>query len=477
MKLCKPFVLLVLVSALATCSCYHEVFGGGTGGGGGGNNGNTFLNVTVTSTPSPLFSFPSLNWQIGAIDMVNSAGTSITLVSGGLPVSDFARLQTDSLYLGHVTIAATSYTSLKVQLNAPLFSYFYNSTSGTLFGCPTGTVCMIPGTVPGFGATTVTVPITYTATANANAGIRINFDLSKAVTNTGGMTFDFTQTGAITLSTLPPSSSQTSGLDTVDNFTGTVTGTTASTVTVSSFVSEARTFTMSATAEFDDPFAICPSPARFSCLAVNQNVSLDGVVNSDGTFTASEIEFLDPAPLTSELEGVIITPVTNNSLQMALTNGMGTSTLIQGSTVTVNLNNTETYFVDPKNLGITTTPLGFQSQSDLVLGQTVMLRGGTINTTNTSLNNSTRVLLRYSSIPGTVQTPGNPVFTLSNVSPFLTSLVSNSAQVQTFLTTAYDNITGINSLVTGTNASVRGLYLNPTSGVTQPILAAKVRTH
>jgi hypothetical protein len=234
---------------------------------------------------------------------------------------------------------------------------------------------------------------------------------------------------------------------------------------------------MSATAEFDDPFAICPSPARFSCLAVNQNVSLDGVVNSDGTFTASEIEFLDPAPLTSELEGVIITPVTNNSLQMALTNGMGTSTLIQGSTVTVNLNNTETYFVDPKNLGITTTPLGFQSQSDLVLGQTVMLRGGTINTTNTSLNNSTRVLLRYSSIPGTVQTPGNPVFTLSNVSPFLTSLVSNSAQVQTFLTTAYDNITGINSLVTGTNASVRGLYLNPTSGVTQPILAAKVRTH
>jgi hypothetical protein len=390
---------------------------------------------------------------------------------------DLARLQTDSFYVGRVTLKATNYTSLQIQFNTPLSSYFYNSTSATLLGCLPGTVCLIPSTVPGFGSATVTVPITYTATASANTGIRINLDLSKAVTVVGGMTFDFTQTGAVTLSTLPPSSSQTTGLDTVDNFTGTVTGTTASTVTVSSFASEARTFTMAANVEFDDPSAVCSGQASFNCLAISQNVSLDGVVNSDGTFSAYEVEFLDPAPVTGELEGIIITPVINNAFKMILTNGMGPAGLSVTSVVTINLNSTETYNVDPKNLGVSTTPLGFLSQSDLVLGQTVMLRGGTINVSTASLNNSTRVLLRYSSIGGRVDTPNGAIFTLTGVSPFLRDLINNSVQVQTFPNTAYDNITGFSGLVTGANASVRGLYLNPTSGATQPLLAAKVRTH
>jgi hypothetical protein len=57
-------------------------------------------------------------------------------------------------------------------------------------------------------------------------------------------------------------------------------------------------------------------------------------------------------------------------------------------------------------------------------------------------------------------------------------LATNSVDVQTFSNTAFDNTTGPStSLVTGGNASVRGLYLNPNSGATQPVLAAKVRTH
>jgi len=479
----KPFLFVVLTCALSLCSCYHEFpnggGGGGGGNGGGGNNGNTFLNITVTSTPSTTFSFPALNWQIGSLALINSAGTSINIVGGpGQPFLQFANLQTDSTYLGHVTIAATSYTKLQVQLSAPLFSFFYNSTNATVLGCASGAVCSIPTTVPGFGASTVTVPISFTATANTNAGIRINFDLSKAVTNASGMTFDFTQPGAITLSTLPPQSSQSSGIDTVDNFTGEVTAKTSTSVTVGSFVNAQHTFTMAATVEFDDPFNVCGGQASFACLAVNQNVSLDAVLNSDGTMTAYEVEFLDPAPLASELEGVIITPIVNNQFKMVLTNGMGPQTIIVGSTVTVNLNNASTYFVDPKDLGVSTTPLGFQSSTDLVLGQTVMLQGGTVNDANTTLSNYTRTLLRYSSIGGTVQTAGNPIFTLSGISPFLTNLVNNTAQVATFSPgTVYDNITGPGSIAGGLNLSVRGLYLNPNSGATQPILAAKVRSH
>jgi hypothetical protein len=234
---------------------------------------------------------------------------------------------------------------------------------------------------------------------------------------------------------------------------------------------------MAANVEFDDPFSICPAPASFSCLAVNKNISLDAVVNSDGTMTANEVEFLDTTPAVNELEGVIISPISNNQFKMVLANGMGSTTLIVSSTVIVNLNNTPTFLVDPKNLGISTSPLGFQSQSDLVMGQTVLVQGGTFSGTNTSITNPTRVLLRYSSVGGLVQAPGSPVFTLGSVSPFLVNLVNNSVEVQTFPATAFDNISNFSGLATGTNASVRGLYLNPNSGATQPLLAAKVRTH
>jgi hypothetical protein len=486
MKSYKAFPFLTLLACLSLCSCYHEfTTGGGGGGGGGGNNGSAFVNVTITSTPSTTFSFVALNLHIGAINLITSSGTSTPFLSGALPEGDFVRMQTDSVSLGHATVGATSYTKMQVQFGPPLSSYFYNSTNATLLGCAVGRVCMIPSTVSGFGASTVTVPITFTPTANQNTGIRINFDLSKAVTSAGGMTFDFTQTGAITLSPLPPTaSSQTSGLDTIDNFTGMISAKGTNTIDVFSFSSDTRTITVPPTAEFDDPFSpsICPPPASFSCLAVNQNVSIDGIINSDGTMTATEIEFLDPAPLTEELEGVIITPIANNQFQMVAINGMGSGSgdVTVGTLVTVNLNNASTYIVDPKNLGISIiiSPLGFQSSADLVMGQTVMLKGGTVDFTNNSYSNYTRTLLRYSSIGGTVQSPGGAIFTLSGVSPFLVNLVSNSVVVNTFPNTAYDNISNFSGLVGGTtNASVRGLYLNPNSGAAQPLLAAKVRAH
>jgi hypothetical protein len=484
MKFYKAYLFPTLLACISLSSCYHE-FPAGGGGGGGNNNGNAFLNVTVTSTPSTTFSFPSLSWQIGNVLLFNTAGAS-TSIAGGVdsPIFDFARLQTDSTYLGHVFVGATNYNKIQVQFNSPpRFSYVYNSTNATLFSginaCAPGLVCLIPNTVPGFSASTVTVPITFTATANTNTGIRINFDLSKAVTSAGGLTFDFTQPGAITIITLPPTSTQSSGLDTIDNATGVVTATSGTSLTIGNFSSGQVAYTVAANATFNDPSgSICTPPAGLSCLALNQNISIDGVIAPDGTRTANVIEFLDPAPAVNELEGIIISPVTNNQFKMVLTNGMGSSFVIVSSPVLVNLNGAATYFIDPKNLGTPISQTGFLSQSDLVLGQTVMVQGGTFNGNNTSITNPTRVLLRYSSISGTVQAPGGNIFTLTNVSPFFSNLVNNSVLVDTFSPgTAYDNISSFAGLSNVTNVSVRGLYLNPNSGAAQPLLAAKVRSH
>jgi len=288
------------------------------------------------------------------------------------------------------------------------------------------------------------------------------------------MTFDFTQSGAITLSTLPRTG-QSSGLDSLENFTGIISAKGTTSIDMFSLSSDTRTFTMAATVQFDDPFSICTAPANFACLAVNQNVSVDAVVNSDGTLTAYEVEFLDKSG--QEAEGIIVTPVSSNQFKMVVTSGVGNNSFLPGTLATVTVNSASTYSVDPKNLFSTTPPAGFQSSSDLVVGQTVMLLNGSTDFTTNTLSGYTRTLLRYSTIGGTVQAPSGTIFTLTGVSPFLTNLSSNSVQVQTFPNTPYDNITGFSGLTTGANVSVRGLYLNPNSGVTQPILAAQVRAH
>src|SRR5208282_6190517 len=100
----------------------------------------------------------------------------------------------------------------------------------------------------------------------------------------------------------------------------------------------------------------------------------------------------------NELEGVITSPLTNSQFTMVITNDMSSQSLLPGTPVIVKLNGAETYFVDPKDLGIASSGvIGFQSQADIVLGHTVLVQAGTFAGINTSITNPTRLLLRYSS--------------------------------------------------------------------------------
>jgi hypothetical protein len=472
--LCLPILFLSVIFASSCSGPKNGVCTINCGG------GNALVVVTVTSTPSQTFFFPYLVWDITSVQLVNASG-STTILQSPLAPTDFARLQTDSQFLDLAKlqpVPAGVYSSVVIQLQpSTTSSYFYNSSGATLLNCAAGAVCLIPNTVPGFTATKVTVPASFTVTANQNTGFSLNIDLSKIVTSAGGMTFDFTKAGAITLSTLPRTG-LSSGVDSFENFTGVVSATTATSFDMFSLSSDTRTFTMAANPEFDDPFSVCPTqPATFTCIVTNQNISVDAVINSDGTFTAYEVEFLDKSA--QETEGIIVPPISNTQFKMVVTNGVGNSTFLPGALATVTVNGASTYFADPKNLGptVSITPQGFRSSADLVVGQTVMLQGGSADFTTNTLSGYTRTLLRYSSIGGTIQSPSGTIFTLSGVSPFFTNLSTNSVSVQTFPNTTYENITGFTGLSGNLNASVRGLYLNPNSGVTQPLLAAEVRTH
>lgn len=486
MKPHKAFLFLILLACASLSSCYHQI-GSGSGGGGGGGNGTSLLNITVTSTPSQTFSLVDFGLQITTIGVTNTAGTVTTVISDPLiPPAELVRLQSDSHYLGASHIAAGAYTNVIIHYSQPTGS-FYNSTNATFLGCAPATVCEIPPTTPGFVGGGITIPFSFTVTGAAGSGIDINIDLSKALTTAAGMTFDLTQTGAVKTTLLPRSGQLANSLDSLENYTGSVTASTTTSVTVAPFssVGEPRIFKLAANVVFNDPFSICPQPPTASCLAVNQNVSVDGVINSDATFTAYEVEFLDLAPTVHEFEGIIITPPVGGKFDMLLTNELGglfnpSVPVFPGQTVAVSLNSNATFFVDPKNLGISDTPLGFLSTTDLVQGQDVLIKvltqtGVTLPVTITS----DRIILRYSSMGGTVATAASGTeFTLTNISPFFKDILSNSSLVQTFANaTTYDGLSSLSGLAIPANASVRALYLNPNSGATPGILAAKVRQH
>jgi hypothetical protein len=489
MKYSKPFVYITLAASLALSSCSGLPKNAGGGNGGGGNkNGTSLLNITVTSTPSTSFSLVFFDLQIAGVAVTNNSGTVTTIIADALlPAGELVRLQSDSHYLGASNIAPGGYQNLIIKWSSPSGSFF-NNTNATLLGCAPGAVCQIPFTTPGFVGGAITVPFSFTAVGGTNMGIDINVDLSKALTTASGMTFDLTQAGAITPILLPRNGQIVGSIDSLENYTGTVTSTAAGTVTVAPFTSfgEPRTFTIASNATFNDPFSVCPQPAGASCLAVNQNVSVDGVINADATFSAYEVDFLDAASTTvHELEGVIIAPPSGTQFQMLLTNLLGgflngNFPILPGEVVNISLNANAGFFVDPKNLGIGTTPLGFLSTADLAQGQQVMIRGLTqTGASNPVTVTSDRIILRYSSMGGTVATAASgSQFTLTGISPFFSNLTGNSSIVQTFANaTTFDNLTSLGALNIPANVSVRALYLNPNSGATPPILAAKVRQH
>src|SRR4029077_14638756 len=95
----------------------------------------------------------------------------------------------------------------------------------------------IPPTTPGFVGGGITIPFSFTVTGATGSGIDINIDLSKDLTTAAGMPFDVTQTGAVKIAVLPRSGQVANSLDSLENYAGSVTASTTTSVTVAPFTS------------------------------------------------------------------------------------------------------------------------------------------------------------------------------------------------------------------------------------------------
>src|ERR1700738_827481 len=107
-------VLAISMIALAGCSGVPH----GTSGGGGGGAQNASLAVTMTSTPPAFTNVSVLSATVGitGITLTPSSGTAIALtLSPTVYPVDFMRLQSDTAFLGSLTLPRSGEHTYELQ--------------------------------------------------------------------------------------------------------------------------------------------------------------------------------------------------------------------------------------------------------------------------------------------------------------------------------------------------------------------------
>jgi hypothetical protein len=416
----------------------------------------------------------------------------VTTVTSSVEVT---RLQSDSaVIVDQASIAAGQYSAIAVTLGptSATNNIFINTSGSTItsgtHSCLNGAVCDLP-----VGAIfTVSVPLSLNLSANQNQWIGLDFNLNNAITSSSGISVDFSQTGVLTATTSTRTGIPSGSVDTLEDFTGVVTAYTAgSSITVQSAIrGTSLTASLATNTEYDVAplsYSQCQGGTSSACVTVGSTVSMDTVVSSGGTFTATEIDVLDAASV-DEVEGIIYPTSTQGVFGMILADKVsatGNATLsaatsTYGSGVLLTLNATN-YSVDTKTLSSQLlTPVGFSGSGDLLGGQVVRAQIAGISTDNNGNITATanNLLLRYSRLSGTLNSVAGNVFTVASLPGYIYALntsLSSTPQVYTYPgLTAFDGITGLSNSTLQTPVSIRALYLNPQSA-TYPFQAAKVR--
>ena len=443
--------------------------------------GNATLNITMYDTPPTGVDILSFTLPIVGISLTPSTGSPVAVTTAVSSV-EATRLQTDSaLIVDAFSVAAGSYTTLSVTLGptSATSNVFINTSGSTITwsggSCPNNAVCNLPA-----GAVfTVAIPLTLTLSANQTQWIGLNLNLANAITATGGLSVDFSKTNVLTAVTKPRIGLPTGASDTVEDFVGVVTAySSGSSITVQSGTSGQKiTAALNSSTEYDtqlsNGYNNCVASTAQGCIAVGSTVSLDAVLNANGTLTATEVDVLD-AKAVDEVEGVIYPTSTLNVFGLVLadkvsTSGnavLGATTTTYGTVILLNVSSVSNPVIDLKTLansGFTPPPF---TVAGLLAGQQIRAQVSNVLSTSSGITaTASNVLLRFSRITGPVAVASGTAFTITPPSYISTldSALPPPLTAYTFTTgTVFDGITGASGITASSTVSIRALFFDST---------------
>ena len=362
-----------------------------TGCGGGGSIGSTTTSPSTQTGPSfvigtdaPVPNVVSFTVQIESVEALDSSGNSVSLVSG-TPTVDFARFNGLQTLLDMNDVPAGTYDSVTVTLGAATIGYL-NQTAGSAPTVQTETANLTTSTIN----VTLAHPMVI-ANGSAPAGLRMDFDLSKSITETNGQV---SQNVTPTFKVDGVTNSDPGAY--IDEFVAGVVSAGTQSFVIQGPHGRQFTVNVNGQTEWDNNESI-------SDLSTSSIVQISGTLDrADGTIDADEVAILSQDGFYA---GGLITSVlpasgAASSFDLYVRGLLPTTTgLTLGQIAQVNLSGNEKYFIYWMHNPMTQFLF---NQSQLLAGQHVSVGGPASGAANPQAVTCKRVVLRNWGYNGTV---------------------------------------------------------------------------
>jgi Domain of unknown function (DUF5666) len=458
-----PFALALLSSSvLAAC-------------GGSMNSMNTSggvpMSLSIGDTPPSGVAVLFFEASITGASLKPSDSTkpAVSVLSAPVEV-EFGHLQTDRAFLSLANIAPDTYASLNLTFgNAQLT--IVNHSGAAIGTCANNTVCQL---TPNFNPSSVTLsgaPFPITVDMGSVFGIKLDFNVNTSIQN------DLSINPAVTIAHLIHREDADEGqeMEDLDEVEGQVTALGTNQFTLTNRRSgKSFTINVDGNTMFEDfgRAGCTASPQDFTCVKMDQILEINLSENGMGTMLAKRVEFEEDASKQA-IKGTITSVDSSTQFHMVVfreepdVNGIS-----EGSPVVITINPNATFQVGMAEIGedggFSFLGFSFAGSTDLMVGQDVQIRPGTVMSAG-GVTTITTDLVRLwpsqvSGKVGSIDTATNS-FTLTNLSPLFTGATPpvTTIKVQMLPFMNFEEFPNQTSLAVGNTVSVKGLLFN-TSG-------------
>jgi len=386
-----------------------------------------------------------------------------------MPVEvEFGHLQSDTAFLSLTSVPPDSYKSISLTFANPDIT-IVNHSPASIGSCAVNSVCELSPTLSPVTATVSSAPFPITISQNSVVGIRLDFNVNSSVQPD----LSINPTVTIKQVTQKQDSDEGQEIEKIDEVDGQVTATASNQFTLMNLRS-GQSFTISvdgSTVFQDFSRAGCTaSPADISCVKLGQILDVDLSENGMGMMFAKRVEFEEDANREAIKGTITSAECAMQQFHMVVFNEEPTvSGISEGSPVVVTIQPNAVFQVGGEELsedgGFTISGASFSSCTDLMVGQDVQIRPGTVSSSG-GVPSVTTDLVRLwpSQITGQVgainTTTGT--FTLTGLSSLFTgaSPTITTINVVTLSKMRFEDFSGLSSLTPGNTVSVRGLLFN-----------------
>jgi Domain of unknown function (DUF4382)/Domain of unknown function (DUF5666) len=485
-------ILLGSVAVLSGCTGTPGPPRGTTGGGGGGvissGGGNAPLSVLVIDQPATAVDVLSFSITITGATLQPG---SVALISSP-QTFEITQLQTNSALMTALNVPAGNYTSLDLTFANPSMTILNTGTAlATTPICATNTFCTFGPALNAASVSLSTTAFPLTVSGGTPVGLLLDLNLSDLL-QTDNISVDPTSSGAVTVSALAQVTS-TQVMASISSLTGQVTNVGSNQFTLLSYNGDSSTISINGSTTYFYPPTVCQSNS-FSCLAVDQIVTLQANLLGSGTIQAAQVNYENPVG-TQEVEGPIVASQSNaTSTTLAVVVNQvipSVSGVSLGDIATVTIPNIVNTSTTPESnstifsidSGGATLPAGvsFASPTELLVGQDVLvgISGSVSTTTAGPAFSANQITLRSGNVDGDVYIvdQGTLTFSMTDLPVLFTTLTPNNITqiiAQTSTTSLFEdlNLDSLAGLAAGQQVAVGGMLFNTVGSAGYPTIDA-----